>query len=222
MPVRVSGSNSHVDAEAIEFQGDVTVTASDKGTALVTVNAVAALTDASVDVGLAGGVVGFFGATAAPKQNLPASGVTAAQLQSLLVSYGLATGCSAATSGTAIAGGVLESEIVTGGMTAILTLTGGTWAASGTAFNAARQAIIDGFTAAEAEAGGWNLTVKVAAVVTNVVRTSSTIVTVTLPATAGYSITANENVTITIPAAALADVYEAVVSAQDIVVTHGS
>lgn len=50
---------------------------------------------------------------------------------------------SAALTGTVTAT-IDESDIVTGGNTIILTLTGDTWVASGAAFEAQRQAIIDG------------------------------------------------------------------------------
>jgi hypothetical protein len=107
-----------------------------------------------------------------------------------------------AATGTIIAGGVVESQIVTGGETLILTLTNGTWAAAGTAFNALRQAILDGLVSAQAEAAGWNAK-RAAFAVTTVVRTSATIVTVTTPATAAYSVTADEVITMTIPANAV-------------------
>jgi hypothetical protein len=103
-----------------------------------------------------------------------------------------------AATGTIIAGGVVESQIVTGGETLILTLTDGTWATSGTNFNALRQAILDGLVSAQAEAAGWNAK-RAAFAVTTVVRTSATIVTVTTPATAAYSVTADEIITITVP-----------------------
>ena len=49
----------------------------------------------------------------------------------------------AALSGTVTAS-ITESDIVTGNKTIILTLTGGTFVAAGTAFDAQRQAIING------------------------------------------------------------------------------
>ena len=103
--------------------------------------------------------------------------------------------------GTAIAGGVTEAEIVTGGETIILTLANGKWAANTTAFNAARQAMIDGMDSAEAEAAGWDAEVKANEVVGAVVRTSDTVVTITLTAAGSYVVTADENITVTIPAA---------------------
>jgi hypothetical protein len=105
-----------------------------------------------------------------------------------------------AMTGTAITGGVLESEIVTGSQTIILTLTNGTWAASGTVFNALRQSFIDGLVGNHSETHSWNNDLKAVMAVTTVVRTSATVVTITTPAAATYSITTtNEIVTVTIP-----------------------
>ena len=97
-----------------------------------------------------------------------------------------------------------ETDIRAGGSTIILTLTGDTWVAAGAAFDAQRQNIIDGLDSAQAEAAGWDAVVKAGLAVTDVVRTSDTVVTVTLPAFAGYDITATETITATIPATAVA------------------
>lgn len=70
------------------------------------------------------------------------------------------------------------------------------------AFNDARQAIIDGLDSAQSEATGWDA-LRSSISVTAVVRTSSTVVTITLPALATYDITAQEVITATIPASAL-------------------
>lgn len=96
-----------------------------------------------------------------------------------------------------------EADIVAGGKTIILTITGDTWVASGAAFDAQRQNIINGIDSAQAEANGWDAVVKATAAVTDVVRTSATVVTITLEAFATYNITATETITATIPATAL-------------------
>jgi hypothetical protein len=99
-----------------------------------------------------------------------------------------------------------EGDIVTGGRTLILTLTGDTWLAAGTGpigSTANTQAIIDGLDSAQAEGTGWDAVVKVGIATTDVVRTSSTVCTITLPAFATYNITANETITATIPAQAV-------------------
>jgi hypothetical protein len=99
----------------------------------------------------------------------------------------------------------VESDIVTGGETIILTLTNSTWVASGAVFNAIRDDIIAGMDSAQNEAGGWDAKYKAEAAtyVADVVRTNDTVVTVTMSALAAYSITANETITVTVPTAAL-------------------
>jgi hypothetical protein len=72
-----------------------------------------------------------------------------------------------------------------------------------TPFSDARQAFIDGFDSAQSEGTGWDAEVKAKAAVTEVVRTSDTVVTWTLGAQAGYNITAQEVITGTIPGSIL-------------------
>lgn len=96
-----------------------------------------------------------------------------------------------------------ETDIVTGGKTIILTITGDTWVASGATFDAQRQAIINGITSAGSETNGWNNEVRDNEAVTAVVRTSDTVATITLSASASYNITANETITVTVPSTAL-------------------
>ena len=71
------------------------------------------------------------------------------------------------------------------------------------AFGAERKNIIDGLDSAQAEGNGWDLVVKAGLAVTDVVRTSDTVVTITLPAFASYNITATESITAKVPATAL-------------------
>ena len=118
-------------------------------------------------------------------------------------------------SGTIIPGGCTESEIVSGGKTIVITLSGDEWVADGATFEAQRQNIIDGMDSGGEEAGGWDAVVKAELAVTTVVRTSATIVTITLPDFDGdpntaYAITANETVTVTIPATAVVGAVEIV------------
>jgi hypothetical protein len=96
-----------------------------------------------------------------------------------------------------------ESAIVAGGETIILTLVDDEWVTAGATFNAVRQAIIDGLDSNQSEVTGWNAEVRDKEVVTAVVRTSATVVTITLTAQILYNITANETITVTVPASAL-------------------
>jgi hypothetical protein len=114
-----------------------------------------------------------------------------------------------ATSSVVLTGTVTddtEADIVTGGSTIILTLTGDTFIAAGTGpigTTANTQALIDGITSAGAEGTGWNAVVRAGIETTDVVRTSATVATITLDAEATYNITANETITVTIPAVVL-------------------
>lgn len=110
----------------------------------------------------------------------------------------------ASIAGTAITGGVLESEIVAGGETIVITLTADTWVADGATFNAQRQNIIDGLDSDGVEATGWNAEIRDKEVVGSVVRTSDTVATITLTASPDYAVDADETITVTVPAAALA------------------
>ena len=100
--------------------------------------------------------------------------------------------------GTAIAGGVTEAQIATGGETLIFTLEGGTWPSTiiedlgndpeaGTVLNGSGSG-----------AGSWDNEVG-EAWDPNCVRTSSRVLTMTLPAAAGYSIAGDETVTFGFP-----------------------
>jgi hypothetical protein len=98
---------------------------------------------------------------------------------------------------------LVESNVVSGGKTIIITLTGDTWVASGTTFDNQRQNIIDGLDSAQSETNGWNAEVRDKIAVTDVVRTSDTVVTITLDAESAYNISAQETITVTIPSTAL-------------------
>lgn len=111
------------------------------------------------------------------------------------------SGDTAAVTGTITS--VTQSNIIAGGKTLILTLTGDTWVASGATFDAQRQAIINGVTSAQSEAFGWNAIPKTQQSVAGVVRTSDTVVTITWDAFATYDISTAETITVTIPSSAL-------------------
>jgi len=122
--------------------------------------------------------------------------------KNLQISRPAIAGASAAITGTTVPSAT-ESEIVTGGETIIITLTGDTWVALGATFNAERQAIINGLDSAQSEGTGWNNVVQATQGVTGVVRTSDTVVTITLDAFGTYDITATETITVTVPATAV-------------------
>jgi hypothetical protein len=134
---------------------------------------------------------------------VPASAVTSAGAIVATPTFTVTSvAATAAITGTATAT-IDESDVVTGGKTIIVTLANGSWVASGATFNAQRQAIIDGLDSAQIEATGWNAEVRDKEVVTAVVRTSQRVVTITLTAQAAYNITAQETITVTVPASAI-------------------
>lgn len=118
-----------------------------------------------------------------------------------LVEY-IPAAVSAAITGT-ITPTATEANVVAGGKTIIITLTSDTWVASGGTFDGIRQDIIDDIDSAQSEANGWDAVVKATQGVSGVVRTSDTVVTITLDAFATYNITADETITVTVPASAV-------------------
>jgi hypothetical protein len=106
-----------------------------------------------------------------------------------------------------------ETEIRAGGQTIIFTLTGDTWVAKGLfdpdlfdpaifdtgAFGAARQAFINGSSGDGTEWDAEKSNIPVSAVV----RTSDTVLTLTLSGLSGYDIAVDEVVSWTIPGAAV-------------------
>ena len=126
-----------------------------------------------------------------------------------IFSLELASSISAAITGTATAS-ITEADVVAGGKTIIITLTGDTWLAAGTGpigSTANTQAIIDGISAASSPALGWNDEWRDKEVTTAVVRTSNTVCTITMSSQAtisgSYNISSTETITVTVPAAAV-------------------
>lgn len=75
--------------------------------------------------------------------------------------------------------------------------------ATDSAFDNQRDELRDGCDSAQAEGTGWDALKTTTMPVANVVRTSSTVVTVTLQAAGTYNITAQETITCTVPAGIL-------------------
>lgn len=73
-------------------------------------------------------------------------------------------------------------------------------APTSSAFDNAVASLIAGVDSAQSEANGWDARVKTTLTGSDIVRTSDTVVTFTLPAVAAYDITATETITATIPA----------------------
>jgi hypothetical protein len=126
---------------------------------------------------------------------------------------------SAALTGTSTSGWY-ESEVVSGGDTVIVTLTNDTWVAAGSLFDAQRRNILDGIVAASSPTNGWNNS-RSSLAVTNVVRTSDAVATITLGALASYSVTASETLTVTVPGSALSG-GNAVVALPSLMISEGA
>ena len=119
-----------------------------------------------------------------------------------VVGFALIPANSGALTGT-ITASVNESDIVAGGKTLIITLTDDEWIAAGAAsFDLQRDEIIAGCDSAQSEATGWDLVPKATQSLGGVVRTSASVVTITWDAFATYNISAQETITVTVPAAA--------------------
>ena len=127
-----------------------------------------------------------------------------APLSTLPIStLGGAAAASAVITGT-ITASVTEADIVAGGKTLIITLTGDTWIAAGAgSFDLQRDEIIAGVDSGQSETFGWDLVPKVLQSLGGVVRTSDTVVTITWDAFATYNITATETITVTVPGTAV-------------------
>lgn len=118
--------------------------------------------------------------------------------------FSLASGITIVTgqaTGTALLS-ITEEDIVAGGKTIITTLNNDTWVTAGATFDAQRQNILDGLVSDKSEATGFNA-LRSTIPVTAVVRTSDTVVTITLPALPTYDITVDESLSIDIPADAI-------------------
>lgn len=116
--------------------------------------------------------------------------------------HGSATAIATATLATTVA---TEVIVRTGGGTIALSVFDDTFVAAGATFDAQRQAIINGLNGSLATDTAWDDAVVPALTVGTVVRTSATLVTITLPAVGAYALPAgiSETVTVTIPASAL-------------------
>ncbi len=92
-----------------------------------------------------------------------------------------------------------------GGETLIITLDpSDTWDATVGADNAITTALINGIDSDGSEGTGWDIVVRGGMDFNDVTRTSDTVVTITLLAESTYAITANETITVTVPATAVA------------------
>lgn len=111
-----------------------------------------------------------------------------------------------------------EAAIVAGHSTTV-TISNDTLVAAGAAFDAVRQALIDGDTSAQSEPLGFNSVVRDNEPVTSVTRLSDTSYRIDWSPAPTYDITANETRTVTVPASALVTSVSALVAVPTIGVT---
>jgi len=123
----------------------------------------------------------------------------------------------ASISGTAAT--ATESDIVAGGKTIIITLSNGTFGTQIASLTSKREALIDGLTAGS-DTAEWAkvITALKAAGAAAVTRDSDTQVTITLPATAEYSIAGNQTITLNIPSGSISGVSSTVVAAPTVTI----
>ncbi len=96
-----------------------------------------------------------------------------------------------------------EAEVAVGSETVVITLTNDTWDPTVGNNNSVTTDLINGIDSAQSEPNGWDAVVKANLDFNNVTRTSNTVVTVTLGAEPTYNITADETITVTVPATAV-------------------
>ncbi len=129
-------------------------------------------------------------------------------------------GATAVVSGAFIGGGA-ETLVVAGAQQTVITLTGDTWNAAGSAFDDEILALLAEITSAQSETLGWNNEVRDEEVVGAVTRTSDTVVTIIWSAAPLYDITISESITVTIPASILVSSALAIIATPKLTIIEG-
>ena len=109
----------------------------------------------------------------------------------------------AATLTGLLSDGVSEHDLSSKWQDVGINLLGDTFV-TGTTFNDAKQALIDGMDSANSETLGWNATVRDQLSVASITRVSDTRVTIQMQAFSGFAIDSSETITFTLPASILA------------------
>jgi type IV pilus biogenesis protein CpaD/CtpE len=123
-----------------------------------------------------------------------------------------------ALSGTALS--ATEAEIAAGGKTIVLTLTNGTFATKIASDPLKRDALFDGLTAGSDTAEWAEVIAALKAAGTSAVaRNSDTQVTITLPAVAGYDISGDQTITLSIPSGSISGVSSTVTATPTVTIT---
>jgi len=106
-----------------------------------------------------------------------------------VVTRGYTIGTGPPTASVGVSAALTEPLLVDGGQVITITLSNDTWLPPGSSFDQVRQIILNGLTSSQSEVTGFNKEVRDKQPVTAVVRTSNTLVTITLIAAPGYNIT---------------------------------
>jgi hypothetical protein len=114
-----------------------------------------------------------------------------------------------AIGGTAVSDDVAFVALALSEIASIGVVAGASTATGVASFSSFRRAILNGLDSAQAEGTGWDAK-KPTIAESAVVRTSATVVTITLPAVSGYDITASEVITDTVPGVALSGGIDAI------------
>jgi hypothetical protein len=137
---------------------------------------------------------------------VPATAVTGVAPITATPTFDVTAGTPAAALTGTLADNATEAQIVSGGETLVITLTNDTWDATIGDNNSKTTDLINGIDSGGVEGTGWDAVVKANMDFNDVTRTSDTVVTITLGAEATYDITANETITVTVPATAVTGV----------------
>ena len=134
---------------------------------------------------------------------MPATAVVGISPITATPTFDITAGTPAAALTGTLSDNATEAEIVSGGQTLIITLTNDTWDATIGDNNSKTTDLINGIDSAGAEGTGWDAVVKANMDFNDVTRTSDTVVTITLGVEATYNISADETITVTVPATAV-------------------
>lgn len=115
---------------------------------------------------------------------------------------------SAALSGTLVSTPVTEADIVAGSETLVITLTNGKWASDIASNATVSKALFDGLTVSPTvstnDTNSWKNKVLAILKATDIKINSDTEIEITLPAAAGYAISADQSIVVNIPSACIA------------------
>jgi hypothetical protein len=196
----VSITGAEISGDAGEVFGAPGISAPVSG-AEISVDAGTVTPNVDVNVNVTGGQIQFLASEVGVDTPVDLSAIVTGAEISADAGTAASSNTNVVISGT-ILPSVQAKDIQDGGKTIIITLENDTWLAGGVLFDAVRQDILDGITT-DASHGRWLQYGIGAQPVSAVVRTSDTVVTITLVAAPDYEIRGTETITVKVPNAAL-------------------